>query len=160
MLKKEKTFYTIAGFILAVVLAIVLCLTLMLTGVIKLDGDKLIVCSGSAEKAYDGLPLTSGETWVENPEKLKEGHYVQATTYGSQTEVGFSRNSFAVRVVDQNGNDVTGEYKINQKAGILYVHDENWTDFDPGNLDIDPSLLEQLLQNIGEFDLDINSFFD
>lgn len=156
MLKKEKTFYTVAGFILAVVLSIVLCLTLMLTGVIKLNGDKLVVCSGSAEKAYDGTPLTCAETWVENPEKLKEGHSVQASTYGFQTEKGFSRNSFAVRVVDQNGNDVSGEYKINQKAGILYVHDENWMDLDLDNLDIDPSLLEQLLQNIGSFD--VNSY--
>lgn len=149
MLKKEKTFYTIAGFILAVVLAIVLCLTLMLTGVIKLDGDKLVVCSGSQEKAYDGTPLTCDEWWVENPEKLKEGHHVQASTYGSQTEVGFSKNSLVVRVVDVNGNDVTDDYKINAKAGILFVHEEGWIDLDLSNIDIDQNLLDQLMQKEG-----------
>ena len=40
---------------------------------------------------------------------------------GSQTDVGSIDNSFTVRVLDDNGNNVTHNYSINEKFGYLTV---------------------------------------
>ena len=120
MKKKEKWFYLISGFVATMVLAVVIALVLVLTGVITMPREIIKISSAGSTKIYDGEPLTaSGYTVLDG--NLKEGHYIEVVTYGSQTEVGSSDNFFTVVIRDENGKVVTGDYQIIKSCGILNV---------------------------------------
>ena len=53
---------------------------------------------------------------------LADGQKITVRTVGSQTEIGRSDNVIAEIVIyDENGNDVTGNYTVILKNGILNV---------------------------------------
>lgn len=157
MLKKEKIFYLLAGFILAVVLAISTCLMLVLTGVIDIQKpDQLVIASGSATKEYDGTPLTSDSVSVTSG-SLRDGHRLVGKTYGSQTEVGMSKNSFSCVIYDETGVDVTHTYSFRKQPGLLVVVNEGMLNdlkgmldgLDLGNLDFSSMTPEQIEAMLG-----------
>ena len=156
--------YFLIGVMTALFVSICVCFIVISTGYV--DTRRLIVYSGSAEKAFDGSPLTSMQYGVLNG-SLKDGHTLVVTTYGSQTEIGKSRNSFHYAIVDQNGSSVTKEYRVIEMPGYLIVHEEGWIDWEKveklkeymdrfGNLDIDASGLDFSDPALGELIKDID----
>ena len=75
----------------------------------------------SAEKVYDGTMLSSpGHRLVSG--KLVKGHTLQMMTYFVQIEVGSCENKLTVKILDQNGVNVTDAgYEIQVDTGTLTV---------------------------------------
>lgn len=86
-------------------------------GVLQLYVAELTVKSDSANKEYDGTPLTAGASYEGT---LLEGHEIFYTFTGSQTVVGEGDNTFSVKIMDGDV-DVTGQYKITLIFGSLAV---------------------------------------
>ena len=83
---------------------------------------KILVESGSAEKPYDGTPLTNESYSVEILEdNLLPGHRLQVVFTGFQTDLGSSDNTFECYVFDELGNDVTHLYQFQSAYGTLTV---------------------------------------
>ena len=160
MKKKIKIYYFILGLIIALFISTCVCFGVIATG--NVDTRRIIVYSGTAEKAYDGTPLTSTMYGVKDG-NLREGHTLIASPYGAQTEVGASLNYFHYMIVDEEGNSVESEYRVICVPGILLVHEPGWIDWkelekaqsyldkfgnidlDASGLDIDKEKLEDLL---------------
>ena len=73
----------------------------------------LKVTTSSAEKVYDGKPLTAGGKL----EGLVNGEIVEFKATGSQTEIGTSNNTYTI----EWGNTRSGNYKLTESLGILKV---------------------------------------
>jgi len=86
---------------------------------------ELAIKAGSATKVYDGAPLTN-ETYTYNQSALFEGHTLRIYTSGSITLVGKTNNVLTEpSILDQEGNDVTGMYRITLEDGELEVTPAN-----------------------------------
>ena len=107
-------------------------------GKVKILPVKVTVTTGSADKVYDGSPLTStkwsvvgssGEEIGEDQCLVLASHYFYwATSTGSQTEVGNSPNTYSGTVMVKEKNfdttgdtDVTVNYDIEVLCGTLEV---------------------------------------
>ena len=77
-------------------------------GTLTVDKAPLTVTTGSAEKEYDGKPLTNSEATITG---LADGESVTITATGSQTEVGSSKNTskLAWGDVDPNNYEIVEE---------------------------------------------------
>ncbi|MCQ2352893.1 MAG: hypothetical protein MJ033_05395 [Victivallaceae bacterium] len=86
-------------------------------GTLTVTPRQVTLTSGSAQKVYDGTPLTcdtvtvSGAGWA-------AGEGATYTVTGSQTEVGTSKNEFTYTLAD---NTKPSNYNITQVAGDLTV---------------------------------------
>ena len=98
---------------------------------------ELEVTTESAEKTYDGRPLTSNTLKIEG---LIKGESVRAKTTGSQTEVGSSENTYSIEWIDADESN----YTLVEKLGTLTVKmatepengdDDNTKPDDGGNKD-------------------------
>ncbi len=77
--------------------------------------------SVSKVKEYDGTPLTGEEVWVSKG-SLLPGHRMEAETPASITDVGQTENRIKrVKIYDENGRDVTANYRILINPGTLTV---------------------------------------
>lgn len=92
-------------------------------GKLNIERRSITVTAGSAEKAYDGTPLTCSEYYIDG--ELCEGDIVyRCEISGEQINMGSSQN-----VIDQEyfeihdafGNDVTDKYRISVVSGTLRV---------------------------------------
>ena len=92
----------------------------------KLTGTKgqfvrertIVLRAGSAEKVYDGTPLTAADYEAQCP----DGLLVRAVTDGTLTDVGETQNGFAsYAVYDTDNTDVTDRYLIRTEPGVLSV---------------------------------------
>ena len=93
-------------------------------GTLEITKAPLTVTAKSAEKVYDGKALTANTCEVKG--SLAKGHKISATVTGSQTQIGSSKNKASnVKIVDANGNDVTGNYEITYVEGTLTVKAAN-----------------------------------
>jgi len=106
------------------------------TGILKVDpaienAKALTVTSDSASKVYDGTPLEAAVCRYDAT-KLMDGHILEYTVTGSQTDAGSSKNTFEVVIKDAEGNDVTGSYEIIKREGTLTVKKRNITVFTSG----------------------------
>ena len=116
----------IATMMMTLVFALVVVAVLIATGVFGAEQPKLVFSSADAVKEYDGTPLTSSE-WQILSGELKEGHRAEVNVYGSQTDVGESRNLMTVKILDKKGKDVTKKYSIECQSGTLRVSAINIT---------------------------------
>ncbi|MFW5913533.1 MAG: transglutaminase-like domain-containing protein, partial [Bacillota bacterium] len=90
-------------------------------GSIEVQRRTIEVTSFSAEKYYDGEPLTSDVHYLSRG-SLAEGEEIAVDITGSQTEVGSSENTIAsIQVFDGSDQDVTDNYKIKPQEGHLTV---------------------------------------
>ena len=81
----------------------------------------VLVITESAEKKYDGTPLTCPEyryTVIDGT--LPAGTEVNVTVTGTRTEVGISDNTFIIEIII-DGNDVTRHCDIRDALGRLEV---------------------------------------
>ena len=85
--------------------------------------NKITVVTNSAEKVYDGKALSSPIAWV-GLGKLVDGHIIQIdeTSVSEITEKGEIENRLKVKIVDENGEDVTENYEITYQNGKLTVN--------------------------------------
>ena len=105
----------------------------VLPGTLTVTERPITVVASDAEKVYDGEPLKEAGYTVLAPEQgpdggftagLVDGHSLQALTVGQQTDAGTSPNTFdpaKTRILDGEGQDVTGYYAISYREGTLTV---------------------------------------
>ena len=93
-------------------------------GTLTVTPRPITLTSGSAEKLYDGYPLTC-EVYEITRGTLEFGsrdQWVRRTYFtGSQTQVGSSANTFTVVITDAQGNVTTSNYDITYIYGTLTV---------------------------------------
>ncbi len=93
-------------------------------GSIEVLTRNITVTSFSAEKYYDGEPLTSDIFYISQG-TLIEGDEIFVEIVGSQTEIGMSSNLIAsVQITNVDGIDVTKNYGIKTVEGDLVVVEE------------------------------------
>lgn len=92
------------------------------TGVLEVTPRKIILQSASAEKEYDGTPLTSESCDVVGG-SLLAGHYITYYVNGTLTGSGRTDNTFKATVSD-GVRDVSHNYNLEYLFGTLYVHGE------------------------------------
>ena len=85
-----------------------------------LDLINITYLGGSAEKIYDGKPLTS-EKWEILEGELLPGHVSDVVCLGSITDAGKANNDIKVVIRNEQGYDVSGFYNITTTPGILKV---------------------------------------
>ena len=91
-------------------------------GTLAIKGRLLSFSTGSAEKYYDGQPLTiSPDSFQQVGGELFAGHRLEAAAVGEITTVGSTPVKLSVAVVDERGNDVTSQYSIEVVEGELKV---------------------------------------
>ena len=122
MKKTQKTGYLTLGAIVIGIVVILLVYIVMVTmGMIKVSSYHLVITTESANKLYDGEPLTA-DGWEIIDGELISGHTLNASVIGSQTGVGVSDNTVDVTIVDSKGKDVTDKYEIEYQLGKLAVN--------------------------------------
>lgn len=85
----------------------------------------LTVTTGSATKAFDGLPLTCDDYTVEITKgELPLGYAVYVDVTGLITRPGSVENTATVTVRDRRGEDVTPLFAVDLRPGVLTVTDE------------------------------------
>ena len=94
-------------------------------GMITIHKRSITILTGSAEKHYDGTPLTYNMYYVpeHSPYTLIEGHEIIMTVTGSITNIGETPNTYSVsgtKIVYKDEN-VTKNYKISYESGTLKV---------------------------------------
>lgn len=80
----------------------------------------ITVSSGSAEKSYDGTPLSANE-WEHVSGELLEGHSISAKCITKVTEVGEYENEIEACILDKSGKDVSELYKIVKVCGNISI---------------------------------------
>ncbi len=91
-------------------------------GTLEVTPAPLTLTAGSAEKQYDGTPLTA--EYIEyNGNEILDGHFItEQVLDGSQTRIGRSSNVITHVVIrNKAGEDVTGNYAIELVDGVLRV---------------------------------------
>lgn len=95
-------------------------------GMLTVTRRPITLTSGSAEKLYDGIPLTCPAYSITSgsmPVSSSEDDVRQTNFTGSQTEVGSSANTFTVEITNKLGDVRTSNYDITYIYGILTVHE-------------------------------------
>lgn len=90
---------------------------------IRVDARPLELTSNNASKRYDGTALVSPKVII-TMGSLADGNVLYADASGSITERGNATNTInmsTVRILDQDGNDVTDNYDIKTVEGTLTV---------------------------------------
>ena len=85
-------------------------------GTLTVDPAPATVTTGSAEKAYDGSPLTSFEASVSGIVPSEEG-YVTVTATGTITDVGTADNTYSI----DWGRAKSSNYTLSESLGTLAV---------------------------------------
>ena len=93
----------------------------VIKGSLTIDKVNIEVTANSVEKKYDGTPLTSDECWISFG-SLIEGHSLVTEVVGKIVDIGTEKNKISsVKVIDENGNDVTKYYEIKKVDGVLTI---------------------------------------
>ena len=91
-------------------------------GTLEVVKRSITVTAFSAQKYYDGTPLTADTFYIAQGSKLVEGDEIIVEIFGSITEIGTTVNEIlSVALTDKDGNDVTDNYKITTMDGTLEV---------------------------------------
>ncbi len=80
----------------------------------------LTLVTGTADKEYDGDPLTKDSYEVESG-SLAPNQSLEIEITGSRTEIGEAANAANARVIDEAGVEVTSNYNLTVKEGMLTV---------------------------------------
>ena len=90
-------------------------------GILQVTPRLLHIKANSAQKAYDGTPLTDSGYTVEGD--IVEGELLEVTVIGSQTSVGRSDNAIAdIQITNASGKSTLSNYKITYEQGKLSVY--------------------------------------
>lgn len=89
-------------------------------GALTVTKRKISVTTESAQKTYDGTPLTADGCEVSEG-TLADGHKLEINTTGTITAVGTSANTFEINIFDADGNSVAENYEVTPVRGTLTV---------------------------------------
>ena len=120
MTKKKVSVYIAGGFVVTLAILLLVFVFAIIAEFIHPRQIPLTITTPSAERAYDGTPLTAEEYTIKHGE-LAQGHILDVTYGDGQTKVGSCENSVIVYVVTEDGTDVTDYYKIDVIPGTLQV---------------------------------------
>lgn len=87
-------------------------------GTLTVTPASTTITTGSAEKAYDGTPLTNSEASISG---LVNGESATVTATGSITEVGSTENSYSISWDSAD----SGNYTVSESLGTLRVTAQN-----------------------------------
>jgi len=94
-------------------------------GTLEVTKRPITVESYSAEKKYDGTPLTAGGGVSDSTEyPIVQGHNLFLDITGTRTSIGKSNNNIVCEntvITDENGTPVTDNYEISYVQGELVV---------------------------------------
>ncbi len=93
--------------------------------ILEVTPRKITVTSVDAKKEYDGTPLTDDHYTVDSTTKVALNQTMSVVIDGEITEVGKTENSIVEIVITANGVDVTANYEITKREGILEVTPSN-----------------------------------
>lgn len=119
-MKRTALINIICSMVAAVIMVIAVMLVMVYADVFDVEPKKLVLSSASTTVIYNGQTVTD-KGWQLNEGSLKEGHSLTVNVSGAQTNVGMSENHISARVLDENGVDVTEDYNIEYKPGVLNV---------------------------------------
>lgn len=119
-MKRTVLISLICSMVAAVVIMIAVMLGLVFMDVINVEPQKLVITSESTTKIYDGEVLMA-PNWNIAEGELHEGHTMTVNVTGVQQNVGISENHVSAVIRDENGADVTEDYNIEYRPGILNV---------------------------------------
>ena len=119
-MKKSVLINVLCSVLIAVVMIIGIILAFGLTNETGIDKNKLVLSSSSVTAVYDGKTLSDAK-WYLTEGELKEGHFLSVSVTGAQVGVGQSENYLYAKVFDGNGVEVTDEYDIEYRPGLLNV---------------------------------------
>ena len=91
-----------------------------------LKPQRITIESISASKVYDGTPLTANGLGIVEG-SLLPGHTISVIDCAVLTDVGIRDNIFRVKILDENGNDVSKEYLIGYEYGTLEIVSKDLT---------------------------------
>lgn len=86
-----------------------------------IPSNELTIVTGSAEKTYDGTPLTES-WWTIKTGALIAGDTIDVAMISSITTPGTIPNEIGVTIFNAQGRVVTGYYQITYELGSLIVH--------------------------------------
>jgi len=89
-------------------------------GTLEVKGIPLYISTKSAQKTYDGKPL-SCEEWELTKGKPEEGAVIEAWGYSVHQGIGSIDNRINFRVIDKNGMDITYRYSVVCDYGTLNI---------------------------------------
>ena len=98
-------------------------------GVCEICGLKpqpITLRSPSYSKIYDGKPLTATDLEIVEG-SLLPGHTISVIDRAVLTDVGIRDNIFQVKILDENGSDVTNNYRIDREYGTLEIVSKDLT---------------------------------
>lgn len=119
-MNRKSSTVLIGSIVIGIVIMLAIYMGLIVTGVIDTRPSALVVVADSAQKEFDGKPLTC-DTYSIKKGALKKGHKLEVTFGSEQTEVGWAENEITVKVKDAIGADVTDHYNIETRSGKLTV---------------------------------------
>lgn len=130
MSKLRKSILIIGILVIVVAASLATALALYATGSIKTDPIELEFRLRPQEKVYDGTPLQLASVNFDNPElsdieltkgSTAAGHSIKVEFIGSQTNVGTSTSDATIKILDENGFNVTSDYAIKVEGAELKV---------------------------------------
>jgi len=89
-------------------------------GTLTVTQRPIEIAADSAEKVYDGQPLTC-ESFTTVSGSLVDGHEFEVSYVGEITSVGTTENQVSALIKDLDGLDVTSNYDLTYKTGTLTV---------------------------------------
>lgn len=120
MTKFRKSLLIFGLLALIVLAALGTFVALTVIGSIKSEPIGLEFTVEDAEQEYNGEALKATSYFLSDG-RLVEGHKPVVTFTGEQTDVGTGSSGLEVKIVDENGYDVTDEYAIKVNGGKLTV---------------------------------------
>ena len=92
-------------------------------GLLKVNPRTLLITTASDAKIYDKKALTADSYYISDEyDALVLGHKLSVIISGEQTEIGSSHNTVSDVVIhNQNGEDVTRNYQLIIREGLLQV---------------------------------------
>lgn len=110
-------------------------------GMVSFRKRKVIIQTGSAQKEYDGTPLTNEECVItDGGDGIAPGDTMDAKAIGSQTYPGQSYNYTSYQVTSAEYGDVSSYYDVDARWGTLKVTGSlNDRSYDPNRISLNRS---------------------
>ncbi len=87
------------------------------------QNNEIIIKPVTVFGKYDGTPLSAKNEVTGIEELLKLGYTYEAKVNGERTELGVSSSRIvSFKLYDEQGTDVTGEYRVTYKTGKIQVY--------------------------------------
>ena len=118
---RRKITLILSGCIVLVLFSFLIAITLISTGATKILVTNLVVESSSVTKEYDGLELVCNDYKIVEG-NLASNHKIEIESKTKLTTIGEANNDYSLKIVNDKGKDVTNNYNITQRYGLLKIN--------------------------------------